>query len=678
MGPVILGLVLFCYWPALTGGKVWDDAAHITKPELQSWTGLGRIWSDIHATQQYYPVLHSAFWIEHRLWGDAVVGYHLVNVLLHAWCCVLLALVLSWLWGSEPNLAGTVVPPQNHDGRVVVPIGAAWVVAVVFAVHPVCVESVAWITEQKNVLSLAFYLSSTYFYLRFEKTRLVRWYLPSAVLFVLAIGTKTVTASLPAALLVVLWWKYGRLRWRRDVVPLLPWFLVAGVAGSITAWVERVLLGANGQAYDLSLVERTLLAGRVIWFYLGKLIWPSNLMFIYPRWDVRLSAENWVIYLVAVLAVTVALWWLRRRSRGPLACWLFFCGSLFPALGFINVYPFTFSYVADHFQYLPSLGLFVGAVAGLALWSARLSPTARYAMLLASGFVVGGLALLSNHQSREYRDSLTLYRVTLEKNPDCWLAHSNLAAELADAPGKLPEALAHYAEALRLKPDNPEIHNSLGNTLVAAGRNDEANAQFGEAVRLDPRFIAARLNLANTLAKDPWRLPAALTHYAEALRQNPESAEAHFSLAVTLAGIEGREAEARAEFGATLRLQPEHAEAWANLAGLLARLPGQAAEAEAAFAQTLRLAPDRARNHYNYAVWLDGQPDREAAAAEHYEAALRINPAYAQAHNNLAVLFARRGRFDQARLHWEAALKASPGYEDASRNLQRLDQRTRR
>ena len=661
MGTVILGLVLLCYWPALPGETVWDDAAHITKPELRSWTGLGRIWSDFHATQQYYPVLHSAFWLEHRVWGDAVLGYHIVNVSLHAAACVLLALVLRKLWDMPQATAR-------------VPAGTEWLAAVLFAVHPVCVESVAWISEQKNVLSLVFYLSAAFAYLQFDGSRKTRWYAVSSVLFLLAIGTKTVTASLPAALLVVLWWKNGRLRFRPDIAPLLPWFAAAALAGSITAWVERVLIGANGQAFDLSPVERTLLAGRVIWFYLGKLIWPSDLVFIYPRWDVHALAKGWVPCLAGVVTVTGALWLIRRRTRGPLAGWLFFCGSLFPALGFINVYPFAFSYVADHFQYLASLGVMVIAAAGLAQAYARLPPGWHYLALVGGVLLVGGLSLLSNRQSLSYRSSATLYRATLDKNPDCWLAHSNLAAELADSPEQLREALAHYAEALRLKPDSAEIHNSFGNTLVIAGRTGEAIEQFAEAVRLDPRFIAARLNLANSLAGDPRRLPEGLAQYAEALRQDPASVEAHFSLAVTLAAVEGRETEALA----AVRLQPEHAAACANLAGLLARLPGRDAETEAAFERALQLASNNPMTHYNYAVWLEGLPGRETAAVAHYEAALALNPDYAQAHNNLAVLLARQRQFDQARAHWEAALKASPGYQDAIRNLRLLDQRTRR
>ena len=323
---LILGLTFACYWPALNGGLVWDDSAHVTRAELQSGAGLWRIWSDPHATQQYYPLLHSAFWIEHRLWGDATLGYHLANVLQHATAACLLVLILRRL-----NVPG------------------ARVAGLLFAVHPVCVESVAWISEQKNTLSLVFYLTAALAYLRFDRDRrhpsAHRAYLLASLLFILALLTKTVTATLPAALLVVFWWRRGRISWRRDVVPLVPWFVLAIASGLFTAWVERRLIGAEGAAFDLTLAQRCLLAGRAIWFYLGKLLWPVHLVFVYPRWDVKTAAAGWTGYLALSVLVTAALWILRRRMRGPLAAWLFFVGSLFPALGFLNVYPFLFSCV---------------------------------------------------------------------------------------------------------------------------------------------------------------------------------------------------------------------------------------------------------------------------------------------------------------------------------------------
>jgi tetratricopeptide (TPR) repeat protein len=681
-GAFVFTLVLACYWPALWGGLVWDDAAHVTLPDLRSWSGLGRIWTDLHATQQYYPVLHSAFWIEHRLWGDATLGYHLANVLFHATSCCLLALVLQRLLegkraqqvcaptkGIDGNVAGRgaglLRPSMASPGTV-----AAWLAALLFAVHPVCVESIAWISEQKNTLSLVFYLLAALAYFDFSDRRGGWSYGRALAFFGLALGTKSVTATLPAALLVVLWWKNGKIDWRRDVVPLIPWFIAAAAAGVLTVWVERRLIGAEGAAFALSPFQRLLLAGRVVWFYLEKLVWPVDLMFVYPRWNVPAAAGGWIGCLAGVLVVTAGLWMIRRRNRALLAGWLFFVGSLFPALGFFNVYPFLFSYVADHFQYLAMLGPVVMAAAGFAWLLTRAAPLVRVGAGGAGVLLLAVLAVLANHQSRSYRDGETLYRATLERNPDCWMAHINLAAELAKSPGRTSEVLMHYSAALRLRPDSSEAHNNLGNELVKLpGRVPEALAHFERALQLNPSFVEAHVNLANALAKLPGRLPEALDHYQVALRLDPGAAETHYCLANTLAAMPGRAAEAQAEFEEALRLRPAFAEAHDNLAGLLAKLPGGLPEALAHYEAALRLRPDQAQTHYNFAVVLERVPGRAAEVFAQYQDALRLDPNYAEAHNNLAILYAKAGQLEQARVHWETALRLKPDYEDARRNL---------
>src|ERR1035437_847761 len=333
---LLFAATLVAYWPALQGAMLWDDNKHITTAALQSWHGLGRIWFDVGATQQYYPLLHSAFWVEHRIWGDAVVGYHLTNVFLHAACACLVVLIMR---------------------RLALP--GAWLAGFLFALHPVGAESVAWISEQKNTLSGVFCLGAALAYLRFDQTRRKASYFLALGLFMAAVLSKSVTATLPAALLVVLWWRRGHVGWRRDVAPLAPWLALGVCAGGFTAWVERAYIGAQGSDFALTLVERCLLAGRVMWFYVAKLVWPANLVFIYPRWQV--DASQWWQYLfpVGVLAVAAGLVVAARRNRGPLAGFLIFAGTLFPALGFLNVYPFLYSYVADHFQYLACLGLII-------------------------------------------------------------------------------------------------------------------------------------------------------------------------------------------------------------------------------------------------------------------------------------------------------------------------------
>jgi len=581
-----LGLAVLCalaYHPAVHGGFLWDDEAHVTKAELRPAAALGRIWFELGATQQYYPVLHSAFWVEHRLWGDAAAPYHWLNILLHATAAGLLVRVLQ---------------------RLAIP--GAWLAGLIFALHPVCVESVAWISEQKNTLSTVFYLLAMLAYLRFDEQRAVtappiagstqirpwRHYALATALFGLAILTKSVTATLPAALLVLAWWRRGAISWRRDVAPLLPWFALGIAAGLCTAWVERKYIGAEGAAFDLNALQRCLLAGRVVWFYLGKLLWPAQLSFVYPRWSIDAAAAWPYAGGLAALMVLVGLWRLRHRSRGPLAGALFFIGTLFPALGFFNVFPFIYSYVADHFQYLASLGVIVPVAAGLTLalssrpslpaWVGRVVPAA----------LVGLLGLLTWQQAHDYRDNISLYRATLARNPGAWMAAYNLGMELA-AKGETDAAIASYEEALRLRPDYAEVHGNLGMALFAKpGRQAEAITHLETAVRLKPELFQAECNLGNVLLSQPGREEEAIRHYQHVLRIRPDLPEIQTNLGIALLRLPGRETEAIAHFEVALRLQPEFLQAHCILGYVLLNVPGRRDDAIRHLETALRINPN--------------------------------------------------------------------------------------
>src|SRR5688572_26054457 len=231
LGMAVFALTLLAYLPALKGGFIWNDSDYVTAPELRTTEGFWRIWFELGATEQYYPFLHSAFWLEQKLWGDSPVGYHLANILLHATSACLLAGILR---------------------RLAVP--GAWLAAFLFALHPVYVESVAWISEQKNTLSLVFYLLAALLYLKFDRERSARAYVWATALFIVALLTKSVTATLPAALLVVVWWWRGRIELRTDVVPLLPWFGLGAAMGLVSAHVEKVYIGAQGSEFALTFV----------------------------------------------------------------------------------------------------------------------------------------------------------------------------------------------------------------------------------------------------------------------------------------------------------------------------------------------------------------------------------------------------------------------------------------
>ena len=646
---MVFGATLLAYWPALRGGLLWDDEAHVTKPALRSLHGLWRIWFEIGASQQYYPILHSAFWVEHRLWGDATLGYHLVNVLLHATSACLFAAILSRLGAGRvgPSRGGELWP---------------WLAALLFALHPICVESVAWISEQKNTLSTVFYLLAVLAYLRFDRDRRPRFYLLGLALFLLALASKSVTSTLPAALLVVLWWRHGALGWRRDVLPLLPWFVVGITGGLVTAWVERQYGGAVGAPYALSLGARCLLAGRILWFYLGKLFWPTNLMFIYPHWRVDPAAAWQYSFLVGAVLLLGGLWWQRRRFPGALAAFLFFAGSLFPALGFFNVYPFIYSYVADHFQYLASLGILAAIAAGWGAACARW-PERSAALLGAAAAVVVLCGALSWRQCRMYRDGVTLFEETLRRNPDCWMADNNLGIILYDR-GHAAESVAHFLHAERVLPDNALNFYHLGTVFYNLHRYPEAIAQLEETLRINPSGADGHYTLANVLA-DAGRTDEALAQFQEAIRLKPLQAEYRANYGALLTKL-GRLAEALEEFEEAVKLDPKSSPARSNLAIALVRL-NRLPEALVQFQEEVRLGPDLAMAHYDYGTALMSTGDG-AGALEQFGEALRINPAYTDARINVGVVLTRFGRRPEALAQFAQAVQHDPANPSAHTN----------
>ena len=622
---------VIAYLPALNGGFLWDDDGHVTRTDLQSLDGLFRIWFDFGATQQYYPVLHTAFWIEHLFWGQSPLGYHLVNLAQHITVACLLGAVLHRL-----------------------EIPGAWFAAALFALHPVCVESVAWISEQKNTLSALFYLSAAIAYLRYESNRKPAGYLVASGLFLLALLTKTVTASLPAALMVVTWWKHGGFEWRRDVRPLLPWFVAGAVMGVVTAHFESELIGAKGTDFALSPIARTLLAGRVVWFYLAKLIWPFDLSFIYPRWNVEPSIWwQWLFPLLTLALLVTLIWLARRGQRQWLAAAMLFGGTLFPVLGFFNVFPFLFSYVADHFQYLASLAFFALAGAGINRLAVKLG---RGYSIALGGMLLAGSATLTWDQAALYRNSTILYESTIAVNPDCWLAHHNLAVALAES-GQTDEAISHLETVLRLKPDYAPGLNHLGDDLTRAGRAAEAITILQRAIRLEPRYAEAHNNLGVALMALN-RAPDGLVAFSEAVRLQPSLATAQSNLGFALASS-GRNAEALIHLEIAARLQPENAGAAVDWATALA-LTGRQSEARIQFERAIQLAPGNADYRVQYGHALAEFGDVSGAVGQ-FSAALELNPNHALAHLQLALALRRLGRTAEAQRHYQTALQLDPG-----------------
>jgi Flp pilus assembly protein TadD len=550
LGAILIVLAVVAYLPALTCGFIWDDDIYITKNQtLRSAHGLRRIWFDIRAEPQYYPLTFTSFWAEYHLWELNPPGYHATNIVLHALNALLLWLVLRWL----------AVP-------------GAWLAGALFALHPVQVESVAWVTERKNVLSAFFYLCAALAYLRFAlpvpgtSDRTGGWgsYALAVGLFLCALLSKTVACSLPAALLLVLWWKRERVS-RRDLLALAPLFALGVALGLVTVWMEKQLVGARGRDWFLSGVERCLVAGRALWFYAGKLLWPAKLTFIYPRWHIDARVAWQYVFPLGAVGTIGALWLLRQRlGKGPLVAVLFFAGTLMPALGFFDVYPMRFSFVADHFQYLASAGLLALAAAGIAGALAHMAPPLRVSATAGVGGVLLTLGLLTARQGFVYLDREVLWTDTIEKNPGCWLAHNNLGAILLLERNRPAAALPHLAEAVHLKPDYAVAHENLGLAFTRQGRLEEALPHLAEAVRLKPDNAEARTNLAVVLHR-VGRADEAVAELREAVRLRPDLAAAHQSLAVALAR-RGDRAGAVEHFARVAELDPDNAEVLAQLA----------------------------------------------------------------------------------------------------------------
>ncbi len=555
---LLVAATTLAYVPAMRGGYVWDDDAFVTEnPVLkQGWEGLWRIWFVFRGTEQYYPLAYSSFWLEFQAWGLNPTGSHVVNVVLHAANALLLWRVLSVL-----RVPGAVLA------------------AFVFALHPVEVESVGWITERKNVLSAFFYLLAALAYFRFEPPqepdatgpRPGRAWLSYALalgFFLCALWSKTVTCSLPAALLIVLWWQRGRIGWR-TVLPLLPLFVVGAGLGLLTAWMEKHVIGAKGNDWTIPSHDRLLVAGRALWFYVGKLAWPADLAFFYPRWD--LDARVWWqwLYPAAAAATAATLWLTRGRlGKGPLAAALFFVATLFPALGFFDVYPFRYSFVADHFQYLASIGPVALAAAGAAGVARRFEGRRRVVPAALAGVYLCVLGSLTWRQGGMYADLRTFYLTAIVRNPTSWLAHDNLS-QVYMADGEVDEAMNHVRQALALRPDDPEAHVNYGNALLAKGRLVEAGAQYENALDARPDFAEAHSDLGNLLLY--WgRREEAMSHYRSALAIKPNYPDAHNNLGYALLQ-DGHTEEAIAQFEQALALRPDYAQARENLAAARSR-----------------------------------------------------------------------------------------------------------
>jgi tetratricopeptide (TPR) repeat protein len=633
-----------------------DDNAMLTdNPLIAAADGWRQFWFTAQPVNFFGPVTATTLWVEWRLWGMHPLGYHATNLALH--CAEVLL-----LWGILRRLR----------------LPGAWLAALLFAVHPLNVETVAWVAQRKNLVAMLFFLVSIHCFLKTgmafpaadapqrgagadgasrPPSPFSLWYWPSLIAFILAMLGKASVAPLPLVLLGLIAWH--RRPALRDLALLAPFFAAAAALGAVAVWTQR--LASHEIVRSAGFEERLLGAAAAVWFYLFKALWPAKLVFVYPQWRIAATNPLWWLPLAAAVGVTGVLWRARRSwGRSPLFAWGYFCVMLIPVLGFTDVYFMRYSLVADHYAHLALIGAVCWvAAAGAHAWaraSAGAKARQRIPLAAAASAAILLLAAATWRQNGIYRDARTLYQATVDANPDCWMAHNNLGVELAKTPALMPDAIAHYEQALRLKPDYIEAHNNLGIALEAEGRAPEAMAQFEEALRLDLDLADVHTRLGSLFFK-AGRFQDAAAEDAAAVRLQPARAKGHVDLGLALAAA-GQADPAIAEYEAALRLDPQFAEAAFYLAVSLEganRLP----DAIAGYKRALAIRPDYYVAHNNLAVALCNA-GKVAEAVPHYEEAIRINPAYYEARYNLGFALSSLGRTAEAISAFRGAVDLAP------------------
>jgi len=573
---------LVVYIPAMRGGYIWDDDLYVEEnPLLSSPNGLWNIWTTGLASQ-YVPMVYTTFRFEYSLWGLRPFGYHLTNILLHVFNALLIWLLLSRL-----------------------KIRGAWLVSAIFALHPVHTESVAWITERKNVLSLFFCLVSAVAYFQYAfgsgkestKNRSEIFYQLSTFLFLCALASKVVTCFFPVLLLIVLWWKHGRII-LKDIRDLSRFFVLSLVWGLFVMWWEHKYVAGSAVEFGLTPIKRILLASHALWFYLGKLFCPVNLTFSYPKWNIEPTNPLHYTWLFLSLVAAWGIWhWREKLQRGPIAAIAFFVVALSPMLGFLSIYTFVFTYVADHYQYVASIGPITLFVSIGCIAVNRLGKYAQGISMASVVLILLTLGTLTWRQCHIYKDRETLWQDTIRKNPDSLLAHLNLGVEYYNQ-DRLDEATSQYNKVLQLSPDYAKAYNNLGMVFMKKGNLDEAVKYFFLALQNKPDDASAFKNLGTVFLKKG-NLDKAISYFQQALQIAPESAEIHNNLANAFL------------------------------------LQGDFEQATNHYYEALRIKPNFADAHYNLGFLLDQRGSLDEAILE-YMKALKINPNFAQAKDALA------------------------------------------
>jgi len=672
----LVALTAVVYWPVKDAGIIWDDKSHflenhaVTAPD-----GLRAIWTTF-VLPVYYPLTFTVFWLIYQLGGSNPLPYHVVTLALHVTNAVLLLFLLRRL-----------------------KVRGAWAVAALWAIHPVNVESVAWATELKNTLSAVWFFAALLCFLRYEQELTWKWYTGALLCFAAALLSKSSTVMLPAVLLLFAWWQHQRIT-RTDLARSLPFFALSLAASVVAVWAqvkEKVAEGA-ARAWSLRLPERLIVTGKDLWFYVSKTVCPANLMFIYPRWSHSARTMTEWLPLVGAAVAGIILWQFRRTGVGRAAGFAlgYFVVALSPVLGFFDQYFYRYSFVADHFQYLASIGvisLVVAAVAGI-LRSSPLRLAIAGAALISLGFLSRQhLSIFADEEALwrdsvirnpqaviaqnnlglvfygqlQYRRAIECFDRALQADPNLAEAHYNLGLVLSEL-GHHPEAAAQMREALRVEPSFFKAENGLGFELVQLGQSEEADAHFRRALEFDPDYADAHINLGETLLSRGQPAEAE-THFRRVVQVFPADFASHEDLGKVLFQ-QNRLDEAAAEFREAARVKPDDPEPHKNLADVLTaqhRLPEARRERALAASSAERLG----ETHYRIATALQKDDDPDGAI-KHFRKSITFRPNTAEAYLALGKLLIEQHRPAEAVIALRQGTAAVPDDPRLRHELTRL------
>jgi protein O-mannosyl-transferase len=643
---VIALAAFWVFWPARNGQWIGDDSLYITSnPLLNDPARLWKAWFHPGSFVEYYPIEQSFQWAQWQLWHNETLGYHLTNIVLHV-----ISALLIWRLLSRFGLR------------------LAWLGGLIFAVHPMMVDSVALINELKTALSLPPFLLAMEFYIDYEEKGRWRDYGLALGLFVIAMLCKITMAAFPVVILLYAWWKRKRIGWR-DLVASAPFFAVALILSLLTIWSGEWYGQLLGASTDLTSQSgwwfRLVLAGQIICFYLSRCLLPFAPMPIYHRWTVDPSAPGQFLPWFIICGMIFYLWTKRETwGRHALLGLGFFLIMLGPFLGLHWISYMNETWVLEHLLYIPIIGPIGLVVAGLEQVDKQLPHAYRPCGIGVVAVAVALLAFQSHAYAAMYINEETICAYTITQNPESVMAHYNLAGELLKK-GKFDEAMNQLRTAVALDPRNPEAENDLGDALLQKGRVDEAIDHLRKSLKLNPDNLAAQSNLGEAFFQKGL-VDDAIAQYRKALKIDAGNIEVLSNLGEAFLQ-KGRFDEAIAWYEKAQEINPGNPQVHFNLGNAFFQ-KGQIADAIAQHQRAVEINPDYTEAHYNLGVELlnSGKID---GAIEHLQKVVENSPAFPDAHNNLGIAFAQKGQLGDAIAQFEETLRLDPNNGSAQKNL---------